>query len=527
MRRFAVHRQVLVASAFVAVLMLSAATAAPVNAKAGILGTGISIPNPIGLIGKGIGGALSGVAGDVITALAKSVLQALEHAVQWAATLWTGINTPQLTDGSGQPVGALAFVQNNLAYLAAGLAVFSVLAGAAKIAVEENKSHHARELARFLVVYAMIAAGSAALASALVYACDQMATDLIAKTTANTSFADHMAQMLGLVQNKAGGASGLVGLLAVAFAAIVLGIMAFFTTLVQILLMFVRNGMVVLLIGILPLAAAMSNTEIGIHWFKKAWAWLIAFALYKPAAAVVYAVAFILPAQNGINALLSGIMMLILAVLALPALLRFVVPATAAVAGGGGTGALAVGAAGSMMAMRMPTGAAPAQNATTRGYEAAGGGVPGSDGATGAAAAAGQGPSGLDGGAGTNGQRGGGGPPGAASTSEGGSGGRGATGSPGAAGNGTAAAETQGAPGSGQGAAGSTAAAGGRSAAGSGGAASGGAAAGGGASGASGAAGGAAGGAIYGAVEGGQAIRRTGEQQAGDDGPTGADGRPG
>jgi type IV secretion system protein TrbL len=485
--------------------------AAPASAGA-IAGCGI---DPVCLGQKAIGGVVSSVASDAITALAKSVLQALGHAVAWVATLWMGVGTPQLADTNGQPVGAVAFVQQHLLYFTGGMAVASVLVGAAKIAIEEQKAYHARALARFLVVYGMIAAGSAALGSALVYASDQMAADLISKATANTGFADHLTQLLGIGQ--AHGVNGLAGLLAVAFAAIVLGIIAFVATLVQILLMFVRNGMLVLLIGILPLAAAMSNTEMGMHWFKKAWAWLIAFALYKPAAAVVYAVAFVLPGQQGINALMSGIMMLVLAVLALPALLRFVVPATAAVAGGGGVGGVAAGAAGAMIAMRMPTGAAPVQASAAHSYHtaAASSSAPGADGATGAAAAAGpQGPPGADGSPGSDGRRGGGGPPGAAGgagpggTSDGGPGEPGATGAPGAAGNGAGTASAGPAASGGQ--------------AGGGGGGGGGASVGGG----SGAAGGAAGAAIYGAREGGRAIKRAGEQQAGDDGPSGADGRP-
>ena len=115
-----------------------------------------------------------------------------------------------------------------------------------------------------------------------------------------------------------------------------LGIIAFLATVIQIMLMLVRGGMLVLLVGTLPLVAAFSNTEMGMQWFRKASAWLVAFALYKPAAAVVYAVAFDLAGQQGALALLDGVMMLALAILALPALLRFVVPATSALAGGGG-----------------------------------------------------------------------------------------------------------------------------------------------------------------------------------------------
>lgn len=280
-----------------------------------------------------------------------------------------------------------------------------------------------------------------------------------------------------------------------------MGIIAFLATLVQILLMFVRNGMVVLLIGILPLAAAMSNTEMGMHWFKKASAWLIAFALYKPAAAIVYAVAFVLPGQQGINALMSGMMMLILAVLALPALLRFVVPAVGAVAGGGGTGGFAGGVAGSMVGMRMPTGAAPIANTGTQSYDmAAATGAGGGGRATGSATPAPQGPPGIDGDANGGGRRGGGGSSGI----------NGGGGPPGAAGTGETVGDA-GAGGGGRGTAnGSSSTSGG-----------------GGQGGGAGVAGGAAGGVGYVAHQAGEAVERAVGEQSVDDGPSGADGRRG
>ena len=147
-----------------------------------------------------------------------------------------------------------------------------------------------------------------------------------------------------------------------------LGIIAFLATVIQIMLMLVRGGMLVLLVGTLPLVAAFSNTEMGMQWFRKAGAWLVAFALYKPAAAIVYAVAFDLAGQPGALALLDGVMMLVLAILALPALLRFVVPATSALAGGGGAGGMLAGAAGGAIAMRMPTGAASVASTPASAY---------------------------------------------------------------------------------------------------------------------------------------------------------------
>ena len=57
---------------------------------------------------------------------------------------------------------------------------------------------------------------------------------------------------------------------------------------VQIILMLARGGMLVVLTGILPLsAAAAMSGESGKGWFNKNVAWLVAFILYKPAAAIM------------------------------------------------------------------------------------------------------------------------------------------------------------------------------------------------------------------------------------------------
>ena len=203
-----------------------------------------------------------------------------------------------------------------------------------------------------------------------------MASWFITRASAGSGFADHLANLLGLATastsqaagTPAGFTVGLAGTVTTAFIAIVLGIIAFLATVIQIMLMLVRGGMLVLLVGTFPFVAAFSNTEMGLQWFRKASAWLIAFALYKPAAAVVYAVAFDLAGQQGALALLDGVMMLVLAILALPALLRFVVPATSALAGAGGAGAIVAGAAGGAIAMRMPTGAAAVAQAPASAY---------------------------------------------------------------------------------------------------------------------------------------------------------------
>ena len=89
---------------------------------------------------------MSSLAGDAITALAKSVLGALGHAVEWASTLWVGIGTPPVADAGGQATGTVAFLQQNLLVFTTGLAVLCTLLGAGRIVYHEHKAAQLRDL---------------------------------------------------------------------------------------------------------------------------------------------------------------------------------------------------------------------------------------------------------------------------------------------------------------------------------------------------------------------------------------------
>ena len=191
-------------------------------------------------------------------------------------------------------------MQQNLLTYTTGLAVLCTLLGAGRIVYHEHKAAQLRDLCRYLTTYVLVSSAAAGAASVLIGGADQLASWFITRASASGSFADHLATLLGLATATASGAVGaqagftvgLAGTVTTAFIAIVLGIVAFVATVIQIMLMLVRGGMLVMLVGTLPLAAAFSNTEIGLNWFRKASGWLVAFALYKPAAAIVYAVAF-------------------------------------------------------------------------------------------------------------------------------------------------------------------------------------------------------------------------------------------
>ena len=115
--------------------------------------------------------------------------------------------------------------------------------------------------------------------------------------------------------------------------------------------MLVRVGVVTIFAGLLPLAAAGTSNQTGMEYFKRMTSWLLAFVLYKPAAATVYASAFLMIGDGkDATSVLAGLFMLVLAIVALPALLRLITPMVgAAVAAGAGAGG-GMAAAGMVMA---------------------------------------------------------------------------------------------------------------------------------------------------------------------------------
>lgn len=149
-------------------------------------------------------------------------------------------------------------------------------------------------------------------------------------------------------------ASGPLGI-AVVFIACLLAIMA---SIAQVIAMVARNGVLIITSAASPVAAAAAIYKGNEAMWRKLWMWQLAFVFYKPVAATVYAAAFV-TIGDGKSAVdqLSGLALLIMSVLALPALLRLMMPISARMSAGGGGGALAGAAVaasgvGSVMASR-------------------------------------------------------------------------------------------------------------------------------------------------------------------------------
>lgn len=139
-------------------------------------------------------------------------------------------------------------------------------------------------------------------------------------------------------------ALGLIG-------AAVLAILAVIGVLIQVILLLFRELAIVILVGVIQLAAAGSFTTATSPWLKKILTWLITLVLYKPIAATCYAIGMSLWGESygndlgGLRTMFMGMATILMSIVALPVMFKYFSWTTGALSEGGGFAALA-GAAG-------------------------------------------------------------------------------------------------------------------------------------------------------------------------------------
>jgi len=318
--------------------------------------SGLNVINPFCQAGA----AIEDAANDSIKNMAKAIADAVGQTIRTLGTFWVNVGTPALTSAPGGSTASdpVLFLQNSLYFWTAALAVLSVLVGAAKMVIE-RRGAPLRDLARSLATLIVVSGAGVAAVGLLTVAADQFSAWIIKNSTDGTSFNENITALLAL------SATSPIGSIMI----ILLGLIAILASVMQIVLMIIRGGLLVILTGIFPTAAAFTNTEAGKGWFQKCTAWLIAFILYKPAAAIVYATAFQLSGTkifgnvgegkdfgSALLTTVTGLALMVIALFAMPALMRFVTPMVGAVAGGGG--ALAAGTVGALASGAISMGSA-------------------------------------------------------------------------------------------------------------------------------------------------------------------------
>ncbi|WP_432032045.1 hypothetical protein [Streptomyces antibioticus] len=361
--------------------------------------------NPVVDLVKGFFSFLGDPIGTIVELIAKTILAG---AVAVFAALTTNVPTLEETQTSKNISGDTQWI---VVYLAVGSLIFA----AARMALERRGDAGRTALMGILRVILVSGAATTVVVAGAAVAddfSDYLFNNAVRESLSNVGACSDGSNIQSFL------------LLVLAFLLLIAGI-------IHTVLMYIRLGVMMVLLGTLPMAAAASMTDWGAGWWRKHVGWLIAWLLYKPAVALVLnaGMAMINAGKNSgtgdagsINTRIAGIGVMLLSAIALPALLKLIVPATAAM--GTGNPMAAMGQAGSGLA----TGAVMVGGG--RGAGSGGGAPAGPSGASGAA-----------GGSGGSGSSGAGGEPGATgSAGADGAAAAGRAGGAGAAGSGAAAA---------------------------------------------------------------------------------------
>lgn len=339
------------------------------------------LDNPLSCPGDAIGSVVGGAAESAGSSAMEGVASFFNEAAEWAVknltAAWLNSPSPDVQSADSPTM----WLQDRLTYFVGVAMVVAFLVAAYKLATNPQVQH-ARDLGEMIVRVVL-----ATTVGGLLIATGIEIGEIFSKWILDQADVDLDGLLLTGVTNP--------GLL------LILALVMLLAQLIQLVLMIIRNAMIVYLAAVLPLAAAASSTAAGKQWWSKSVAWLIAFVLYKPVAALIYAGAFrMLDSENNITTQITGVVAVVMAILALPAIMRFIVPATSAMASGN-AGAMALGITGAAVA----TGAVVA---TGGGAAAAGGGAGLSGATSGMGASSGMGAQGATGATSSGGGSGGG-----------------------------------------------------------------------------------------------------------------------
>lgn len=281
----------------------------------------------------------------VTEGLTSDIKDAVEMFVRGAFTGWIHMPTPFIGANSG-PVG---FLRDNLMILAGLLMAMAVIGFAMRLMFKPDRDTIGGGAA-FLLRNLVVLGGSVTIGGMLVNVADQYSVWILDRATQGQGLATTILNTFQM--------TGPLGF----FAALIFGVVAIFASIIQGLLLAARNVMLPLLIGVAPVAVALSNSEIGKSWWTKYLTWFLAFLLYKPTAATIYAVGFymlgegdIFGSQNLGEAVIAGMnfiygsMLLFMAIAAFGALMAVVTPVTGKLAGGM-AGAAMIGASATALA---------------------------------------------------------------------------------------------------------------------------------------------------------------------------------
>ena len=403
--------------------------------------------NPLGCAvnaGKDkIGETVSGAVGDALQKMVDGLIDGIVNTMTFVLTFWITAPTSGLTESSAVG-GSITTMQDYVSTITLFFGILGLFIAAGRMAWTA-RAEPLKEMLRMLAAVVFVQALALSATQMLLRGGDEFSTWLI-QTVTQQDMENSFVQLIPVIAANGGSFVANPATIQIALGAMmVVLIVVLLATIAQFMFLILRDVLLAIILVFLPTLAAASLTKGGSEAFEKAQGWIVALLLYKPTAAIIYALGVLLVKGVGSAneagdvdwaALLLGALTLVLATMAMPALIKFVAPAAgrgvsnafsggAAVAGAVGAGAGAVAMGASVAALAATGGAsAPVSGAAMAG---AGGGA-----GAGAGAAMGGSGAGAATGASTGGAAGSG--PAAAGGAGEAAGGAGAGGAPGAGG---------------------------------------------------------------------------------------------
>lgn len=267
--------------------------------------------------------------------IAKSAGEAAGQLVGDALSWW--INTGSVDPNTDTVRNLQQYTMPIIGAMLAG----SILVQGIRMALSRKKDP-AVNVALGLIRYAIVNAVGLALLAAALKAGDDFSKWLVDQSMGG------FAQRVGAALNPTNIDNAFL-LLLIAAVLCVLAV-------IQWVLGFVRQAGVLVLAVLLPLAASGSINESTKGWLNRILPWVISLVLYKPMAAMIYAIGFTMIGDGqDFATVMTGVMVMFLAIIAMPAMMRFFSWTQVSATGGSGAGGVvAAGATGaaSMASMR-------------------------------------------------------------------------------------------------------------------------------------------------------------------------------
>ncbi|WP_193073237.1 hypothetical protein [Brevibacterium sp. FME37] len=318
-------------------------------------------------VGDGVGDILDGQMKE----FAQSLSDMVAEVMKWFTSWWMKAPAPDLDSP------AIAQVTGDLSWYTAAFAIVGLLFAVVRLVMSQDLKTLVGSALQPIVNLVVVTACYATGLGILLKSGDAFSEWILDRATTGVAGGADLSTLVVL------GPSLGIG------PWIIFALLALLSSTVNVVFMFVRNVLMTVMMVFIPTLAAASGTETGKQAFSKANGYLLAFVLFKPVAAVIYALGLRIAnspltsdpesdsvlgdiAQSAITAMV-GLTILTLAALALPALMKFLIPVAATGAGGFSGGAALAGAVtiGAGAAVLASTGGAGAGAGAGAGSKAA------------------------------------------------------------------------------------------------------------------------------------------------------------